>query len=148
MTPDHTVPKPSAPKPSMTPVVVASAWACVRDRRLLVVRPTGTDAFYVPGGKPEPGETLAETAAREVGEETGISLSADRLRPFTEITAPAYGRPGTDVRLVCFLAPSDEEPVASAEIAEIDWFTSADVGRCAPAIRLLLGELVTAGLID
>jgi 8-oxo-dGTP diphosphatase len=136
------------PDPPVRPVVVASAWACVRDRRLLVVRPAGTDAFYVPGGKPEPGETLAETAAREVREETGVSLSADRLRPFTEITAPAYGRPGTDVRLVCFLAPSDEEPVASAEIAEIGWFTSADAGRCAPAIRLLLGELVTAGLIE
>ena len=144
MTPDS----PPIPEPSARPVVVASTWACVRDRRLLVVRPTGTDAFYVPGGKPEPGETLAETAAREVREETGVALSADRLRPFTEITAPAYGRPGTDVRLVCFLASSDEEPVASAEIAEIGWFTSADAARCAPAIRLLLGELVTAGLIE
>jgi len=132
----------------MTPIVIASTWACVRDRRLLVVRPAGTAAFYVPGGKPEPGETLAETAAREVREETGISLAVDRLRPFTEITAPAYGRPGTDVRLVSFLAPSDEEPIPSAEIEEIDWFTSADVHRCAPAIRLLIGELVAAGLLD
>jgi 8-oxo-dGTP diphosphatase len=130
------------------PIVVASTWTCVRDRRLLVVRPTGTDAFYVPGGKPEPGESLAQAAAREVREEVAISLSVARLTPFTEITAPAYGRPGTDVRLVCFRAPSDEEPVASGEIAEVDWFTSADADRCAPAIRLLIDELVAAGLID
>jgi 8-oxo-dGTP diphosphatase len=132
----------------MMPEVVASAWVCVRGRRLLVVRSAGNRAFYVPGGKPEPGETLAEAAAREVAEETGISLPVDGLRPFSEIVAPAYGRPGTDVRLVSFLADSDEEPKPCAEIEEIAWFGSADADRCAPAIRLLIGELVTADLID
>jgi 8-oxo-dGTP diphosphatase len=132
----------------MVPEIVASTWVCVRDRRLLVVRSAGNDAFYVPGGKVEPGETLAEAAAREVKEETGISLAAGELRPFSEIVAPAYGRPGTNVRLVSFTAPSDEEPQPRAEIAEIAWFTSADAGRCAPAIRLLVAELAAAGLID
>ncbi|MFD0517059.1 hypothetical protein [Paractinoplanes durhamensis] len=35
--------------------VLATAWVCVRDRRVLVVRPHYTDVFYLPGGKPEPG---------------------------------------------------------------------------------------------
>jgi 8-oxo-dGTP pyrophosphatase MutT (NUDIX family) len=61
---------------SVNSEVVAAAWVCVRDRRLLVVRSAGSDAFYVPGGKPEPGESWAEAAAREVGEETGIVLRA------------------------------------------------------------------------
>jgi 8-oxo-dGTP diphosphatase len=132
----------------MVPEIVAATWVCVRDRRLLVVRSAANDAFYVPGGKVEPGETLAEAAAREAKEETGISLSVADLRPFSEIVAPAYGRPGTDVRLVSFTAPTDAEPQPRAEIAEIAWFTSADTGRCAPAIRLLIAELVAAGHLD
>jgi 8-oxo-dGTP pyrophosphatase MutT (NUDIX family) len=128
--------------------IVASTWVCVRGRRLLVVRSAGNDAFYVPGGKVEPGETLAEAAAREVKEETGISLDVAELRPFSEIVAPAYGRPGVDVRLVSFTAPSDAEPQPCAEIEEIAWFGTAQSDRCAPAIRLLIGELAAAGLID
>jgi 8-oxo-dGTP diphosphatase len=133
------------------PEVIASTWACVRDRRLLVVRPKSVDVFYVPGGKPEPGETMAEAAVREVREETGVELPLDSLRPFTTIIAPAYGRPGTDVRLIAFLHDeplTGAEPIAAAEIAELDWFTTADAARCAPAIQLVLAELRTADLID
>jgi 8-oxo-dGTP pyrophosphatase MutT (NUDIX family) len=129
--------------------VVAAAWVCVRGRRVLVVRAENSDAFYLPGGKPEPGETHAEAAARETLEEVGIVVKADQLRFFRTIEAPAHNRPpGTRVRLVCFTADSDAAPEAANEIAELAWFTSADAPRCAPAIRLLLDELVTAGLID
>jgi 8-oxo-dGTP pyrophosphatase MutT (NUDIX family) len=131
-------------------MVIATAWVCVRDRRVLVVRPASSDAFYLPGGKPEHGETYAEAAAREVGEEVGIVLDPADLTLFTEIVAPAHNRPpGTEVRLICFTGgKADGEPAVAAEIAELAWFTSADSGRCAPAIRLLVAELVTAGLID
>ena len=131
-------------------VVIASAWVWVRDRRVLVVRPSGSDAFYLPGGKPEPGETYAEAAAREVGEEIGVAVDAAELNLFTEIVAPAHNRPaGTAVRLICFAGGApDEEPKAANEIAELAWFAAAEAGRCAPAIRLLIAELLTADLID
>jgi 8-oxo-dGTP diphosphatase len=134
--------------------VIAAAWVCVRDRRVLVVRATGSDAFYLPGGKPEPGETYAEAAAREVVEEVGLVVDPADLTPFTEIVAPAHNRPpGTVVRLFCFAGgksggKSDGEPAPANEIAELAWFTSAQAGRTAPAIRLLIAELVAAGLID
>ena len=131
-------------------MVLATAWVWVRDRRVLVVRPGYTDAFYLPGGKPEPGETYAEAAAREVREEVGLVVDPADLTLFTEIVAPAHNRPaGTEVRLICFTGGfAGGAPAAAAEIGELAWFTSADTGRCAPAIRLLLGELVAAGLID
>jgi 8-oxo-dGTP diphosphatase len=132
-----------------TDVVVAAAWVHVRDRRVLTVRAGDSDAFYLPGGKPEPGESDAEAAAREVLEEVGLTVDPAALRPFVTIDAPAHGRPpGTRVRLVCFTGPADGTPVASAEITELGWFTSSDAYRCAPAIRLLLTELIKANLID
>jgi 8-oxo-dGTP diphosphatase len=128
--------------------VIAAAWVCVRDRRLLVVRAAGSDAFYVPGGKPEPGESWAQAAAREVGEETGVVLRAEELTLFAEIVAPAHGRhAGTNVRLVCFESAGNgagSAAEARAEIAEIGWFTAADRDRCAPAIQLLMDRLIAA----
>ncbi|MEV6350300.1 NUDIX domain-containing protein [Actinoplanes sp. NPDC051851] len=132
--------------------VIASAWVCVRDRRVLVVRPATSDAFYLPGGKPEPGETHAEAAARETIEEVGIPINPGSLTLFRTIEAPAHNRPpGTRVRLICFTGGpeiDEETPKAANEIAELAWFTTADSARCAPAIRLLLDELNRAALID
>jgi 8-oxo-dGTP pyrophosphatase MutT (NUDIX family) len=135
--------------PYVTSTIIATAWVCVRDRRVLVVRPHYTDAFYLPGGKPEPGETHAEAAAREVREEVGLVLNPADLTLYTEIVAPAHNRPpGTSVRLVCFTGgDSGASPSAAAEIGELGWFTPADSARCAPAIQLLIGELATSGLI-
>jgi 8-oxo-dGTP diphosphatase len=129
--------------------VVAAAWVCVRDRRVLVVRAHGSDAFYLPGGKPEPGETHAEAAARESLEEVGIPVDVAALRPFRTIEAPAHNRPpGTLVRLITFTADAPGEPAPANEIAELAWFTTADLDRCAPAIQLLVNELRTVDLID
>jgi 8-oxo-dGTP diphosphatase len=130
--------------------IIAAAWVWVRDRRVLVVRATGSDAFYLPGGKPEPGETYAQAAARETAEEVGLVVDAADLTLLTEIVAPAHNRPpGTDVRLICFTGGRpDGEPAPANEIAELDWFTAAQAGRTAPAIRLLIAELTAADLID
>ncbi|MFD0517058.1 NUDIX hydrolase [Paractinoplanes durhamensis] len=72
------------------------------------------------------------------------------LTLFTEIVAEAHNRPpGTQVRLICFTGgKNDDQPAAAAEIGELGWFTSAEIHRCAPAIKVLLGELIVAGLID
>lgn len=131
-----------------TSLVTAATWACLRNRQLLVVRPHGQATFFLPGGVPEPGETLEQATVREVAEEVGIDLEPDYLTLFAEILAPAYGRPGTDVRLVCFTAPSDATPVPAGEVAEVAWFTVTDAPRCAGAIQLLIWRLVEHGLMD
>ena len=57
---------------------VATVVALRRGRVLLVVQP-GADALALPGGKLEAGESAAAGALRELREETGIALTADRL---------------------------------------------------------------------
>jgi 8-oxo-dGTP diphosphatase len=129
--------------------IVAVAWVALRDRRLLVARAAGSDAFYLPGGKPEPGETFAEAAARETLEETGIHLDPAELTHYADFHAPAHGRgPDTDVRLICFTGVSSAEPAPAAEIEELAWFTTTDAKACAPAVRMLLSRLHSDGLID
>lgn len=54
----------------------AGAWVTDGRGRVLLIRHTGSpDRWGTPGGGHEPGETFAETAVREVREETGIDCS-------------------------------------------------------------------------
>jgi 8-oxo-dGTP pyrophosphatase MutT (NUDIX family) len=130
--------------------VIAAAWVLVRDRRVLVVRAYDSDAFYLPGGKPEPGESFAEAAAREVREEVGMVVDPAALTAFADFIAPAHNRPpGTRVRLICFSGGDPGgDPKPASEIAELAWFAQSDAQRTAPAIRLVLAQLLSEGKID
>jgi 8-oxo-dGTP diphosphatase len=62
-------------------VPAASAVILDAEGRILLVqrgREPGRGLWSVPGGKAEPGETLAEAAAREVLEETGLRVEVGR----------------------------------------------------------------------
>lgn len=126
----------------------------MRDRRVLMVRARMRDVLYLPGGKAEPHETDVEAAVREALEETGLRLTAADVEPFGTVTEPAHGQaPGTMVAMALFLARpggalDTATPVASAEVDEIEWVTSADADRCPPAGVDTLRRLVAAGLVD
>ena len=120
-------------------VVVAAVWLYWRGDQVLAVRPHGSDAYFLPGGMPEPGESYAQAAAREVREETGMTVDPARLRETGRIEDDAYGRPGCRVRLVCFEGPGTGTPVAGDdEIAEIAWLAPGEWHRFAPAVRKAL----------
>lgn len=103
--------------------------------RLLLVRKAGTTAFMQPGGKPEPGETPAQTLVRELDEELGLRLAERDLDPLGEFTAPAANEPGHLVVAHVFrVVIGDQTPLAAAEIEEIRWVSrdEADALEVAP----------------
>lgn len=110
----------------MNPRIVVSA-VCVFDRagRLLTVRKRGTEKFMHPGGKPEAGESAAETASRELEEEVGIVVPPESLVLLGSWLANAANEAATQIEATVFTAPGIWSARASAEIAEIRWLDLA-----------------------
>lgn len=96
--------------------------------RVLVVRKHGTTRFMQPGGKPEAGESAAETLIRELHEELGVLLVESDLRPLGRFISAAANEPGHRVVADAFAAAIDPGAVSvQAELAELRWITPDDM---------------------
>jgi 8-oxo-dGTP pyrophosphatase MutT (NUDIX family) len=126
----------------VSPPVVSVGWLCVRDGRLLVVRTRGRDAFYLPGGKPEPGESLRRALRREVAEELGIVLDPASITEAFVVHDRAHGLPGAPLRMHCYTADGPGAPRPGREIAELAWAWPGGGVRCAPAVEQVLERLL------
>jgi uncharacterized protein (TIGR00730 family) len=126
--------------------VDALGWVRIENRRLLTVRTSGKDAFYLPGGKREPGESDLDALLREVREEVSVRLLPDTLVPVGTFRAPAHDYPpGTSVDLVCYMADFEGDIKPASEIDEMAWLGPDDIERCAPAVQMVIGELRERG---
>lgn len=129
------------------PQVVAATWIFRRGDAVLGVMPRGGTAYYLPGGMPEPGESLAQAAAREVGEEVGVVLDARELREVVRVEADAHGRAGVQVLLVAFAGPGRGEPQADGEeIESLAWLPPDQWGLFAAPVRTALERLSNQAL--
>lgn len=99
--------------------IVVAAVALVRDEHVLTVRKRGTERFMLVGGKLEPGESARDAALRETYEEVGLEIASATL--LGEFLSEAANEPGHTLHSTVFWVESDDEPVASAEIAEVRW---------------------------
>lgn len=101
------------------------------DRYLLVRRanPPAQDLFAFPGGRAEPGETPAETALRELEEETGLKGENPRL--FATYDLP--GKSGGGYFLSVFLVDCQEHDNIKAldDALEAGWYSAAEVASIA-----------------
>jgi 8-oxo-dGTP diphosphatase len=121
------------------------------DKRLMLVRPVGKHAFYLPGGKRERGETDLQALRREVAEELGLELLVETCRPAGSVTAAAYGESvGSSVVITCYTGALLGVPEPKGEIAEVRYFDWADYSmqqERAPAVVALMLRLMAHDLL-
>jgi 8-oxo-dGTP pyrophosphatase MutT (NUDIX family) len=121
------VTSPTPGSASRRQIHVSAAVILDAENRLLLVRKAGTTAFMQPGGKPDPGETGAETLSRELEEELGIRVDPGELRALGTFSAAAANEPGFLVVAEVFAADiGDQQPAIGAEIVELRWATRSD----------------------
>ena len=119
---------------------------------MLIAHPTNNRHWDIPKGRQDPGESLAETASRELREETGLMISPDRLRYLGTFDYKS------DKRLALFRhdttdMPNPKELHCSSEferdgemIREMDAFAVVGIGRALemvyPALRPILDKVL------
>jgi ADP-ribose pyrophosphatase YjhB (NUDIX family) len=113
------------------PYLAVSA-AIVRDGKLLVVRRARKPAqnlYTFPGGAVEVGETLHEAVAREVREETQLSIEPVGYAGYREaIVRDAQGAVERHFVIFCFAARwVAGEPVLNEELDDARWVVPADL---------------------
>ncbi|MHC3816746.1 NUDIX hydrolase [Streptomyces sp. DT9] len=124
--------------------VVPSVTAAVLDAagRLLVIHKTDNDLWALPGGGHDIGERIADTAVREVDEETGIKVEIDGIVGL--YTDPEHVLAYTDGEVrqqfsICFRAhPVGGDLRTSSESKEVRWVDPADLAELNihPSMRL------------
>lgn len=114
----------------MRPEVCVGAVAVVDGRLLLVRRGHGPAAgeWSLPGGRVEPGETLAEAVVRELAEETGLEVVCDDLVGWVERIGDAHHFVILDF-LVTVLDGPEAVPRAGDDAAEAAWVSLGDVSH-------------------
>lgn len=134
------------------PTTLATAGLVViKDRKLLLAFSLNKQAFYLPGGKVDAGETTQAAIIRETREEMNVDLDPAQLRFYTHITAPAFGeQSGLIMEQNCYLYDLLEVPRPGAEIGALVYFDTDSYStepQQVPGVVLLMQQLKRDGLI-
>ncbi len=123
----------------------------IENKKLLLAYSSKKQCFYLPGGKIDSGESAIAALCREVFEEMNVQISENDVEFYTHISAPAYGEEeGIIMEQDCFTLNKKINPIASAEIALLKYFSLADYKNeiCrASGVMLVLEQLHKARLI-
>jgi mutator protein MutT len=129
--------------------IYKAAGVLLKDRRFLITRSRGKDFFIAPGGKLEPGESVADALKRELKEELQIEVeSAKELGTFYALAA---GHDDKYLQMdVLIVEKWSGEISPAAEVEEVMWVNSE-----LPVIKLgsifqhdVLPKLKSLDLID
>ena len=132
--------------------IPCAALLTIKDRKLLLAYSKNKKCFYLPGGKIDMNESAVRALCREIEEELNVPLQESDLKYYTHITAPAFGEMnGTIMEQDCFLVNKTFDPVASAEIGELRYFSLEEYllqENIAPGAVRILEILKEDKLID
>ena len=130
------------PRPEVCVGAVAT-----RTNELLMVRrgnPPGRGLWSLPGGRVEPGETLAEAVVRELAEETALSGVCGPMVGWTEAISDRYHFLILDFEVTLL---GDEEPEPGDDATEAAWVPVWTVPEL-PLVDGLAEFLAEAGVIE
>lgn len=114
-------------------LTVAAAVILEGGRLLVVSKTAAPDVFYLPGGKPDPGEEPEAALLRELGEELGVTPVGCSLLQEVRAVAALEGVPMT---MTVYETRIDGVPRPAAELARMRWVTGREDGLVlAPAVR-------------
>jgi 8-oxo-dGTP diphosphatase len=121
--------------------LLAASVAVIRDRRILLAtrtRPPAEGLFSLPGGLVEPGETLEQTALRELGEEVGVTASIVAFNDHVEvIERDSEGKVERHFVIASFVARwMSGEGRPGAEAGRVMWARPDDIGALATTAGL------------
>ncbi len=122
----------------------ANLLATDEEGRILVVRPTYTREWMLPGGRVERGETPHSAAVRETREETGLDVALDGL-----LFIDARHERDTSFVFAGHVTGGELEPQLG-EIAEVGWLSRDEIALTSPGLHRFLayadGEFRYLGL--
>lgn len=115
------------PKRAIPTVLAALVVVCKDDRYLLVrERKRRRKGWFLPGGRAEPGESLAEAALRETLEETGVPVELDGILRIEHLPRGGHTR----LRFVFLARPISDIPpkqLPDRESLSAGWFMPGDL---------------------
>jgi ADP-ribose pyrophosphatase YjhB (NUDIX family) len=121
-----------------TPKVGVRAAVFDESGRILMVRETTDNCWSLPGGWAEPGQTVAESAAREVWEETGYVVRPTKLAALWDRARHQHPPALHSISRAFFIcALEGGEAKTSDETSEIAWFAETEIPAELSRVRIL-----------
>ncbi len=125
------------------------ALCIIRSNRLLVLEESDQGLYLMPGGRPEAGESYAQTLHRELKEELGVELDTKSLRYLGTFEDLAAGKEEARVHLELYSGDFSGEIRPCSEVKRLVWFAKDDErSKLAPVTRnKILPALLKLGLL-
>jgi len=131
------------------PVVAPVATAVVLDenRRMLLERRSDNGKWTIPSGMIEPGESVRESVARELEEETGLIARSEDMHLFDEVSGDKHVYPSGDViysvKLVYIIKRYRGELHMNFESTQLDWFCLYEVPHTSSGSTKKIAEMIS-----